>query len=128
MFEKTLTDVVKGIRASKRDTALYISQCIAEIKTEINSSDMHVKANAIQKLTFLQMMGYSMSWASFASIEVMSSPRFAHKRIGYLAAVCFCCAVFGKKSHFFVHSDSRLFFFVRVCILISLEPRIQSGY
>lgn len=87
MFEKTLTDVVKGIRASKRDTALYISQCIAEIKTEINSSDMHVKANALQKLTFLQMMGYSMNWASFQSIEVMSSPRFAHKRIGYLAAV-----------------------------------------
>eukprot|EP00429_Kryptoperidinium_foliaceum_P036775 CAMPEP_0176158684 /NCGR_PEP_ID=MMETSP0120_2-20121206/81164_1 /TAXON_ID=160619 /ORGANISM="Kryptoperidinium foliaceum, Strain CCMP 1326" /LENGTH=336 /DNA_ID=CAMNT_0017496061 /DNA_START=37 /DNA_END=1044 /DNA_ORIENTATION=- len=86
MFEKTLTDVVKGIRASKRDTALYISQCIAEIKTEINSSDMYVKANALQKLTFLQMMGYSMSWASFATIEVMSSPRFAHKRIGYLAA------------------------------------------
>jgi AP-3 complex subunit delta len=86
MFEKTLTDVVKGIRASKRDTALYISQCIADIKTEINSSDMFVKANALQKLTFLQMMGYSMSWASFASIEVMSSPRFAHKRIGYLAA------------------------------------------
>jgi AP-3 complex subunit delta-1 len=87
MFEKTLEDVVKGIRASKRDTALYISQCIAEIKTEINSSDMHAKANALQKLTFLQTMGYSMSWASFASIEVMSSPRFAHKRIGYLAAV-----------------------------------------
>ena len=87
MFEKTLTDVVKGIRASKRDTALYISQCIAEIKSEINSSDMHVKANALQKLTFLQMMGYSMNWASFPSIEVMSSPRFAHKRVGYLAAV-----------------------------------------
>lgn len=86
MFEKTLQDIVKGIRASKRDTALYISQCIAEIKTEINSSDMFVKANALQKLTFLHMMGYSMSWASFATIEVMSAPRFAHKRIGYLAA------------------------------------------
>jgi AP-3 complex subunit delta len=86
MFEKTLQDVVKGIRASKRDTALYISQCIAEIKTEINSSDMYIKANALQKLTFLHMMGYSMSWASFATIEVMSSPRFAQKRIGYLAA------------------------------------------
>jgi AP-3 complex subunit delta len=86
MFEKTLTDIVKGIRASKRDTALFISQCIAEIKQEINSTDLYVKANALNKLTFLQSMGYSMSWASFASIEVMSSPRFAHKRIGYLAA------------------------------------------
>ena len=89
MFEKTLTDVVKGIRASKRDTSKYISQCIAEIKIELNSSDMFVKANALQKLTFLQMMGFSMNWdrASFATIEVMSSPRFAHKRVGYLAAV-----------------------------------------
>jgi AP-3 complex subunit delta-1 len=86
MFEKTLTDVVKGIRASKRDTGLYISQCIAEIKTEIASADMYVKANALQKLTFLQMMGYSMNWASFATIEVMSSAKFAHKRVGYLAA------------------------------------------
>jgi AP-3 complex subunit delta-1 len=32
------------------------------------------------------MMGFEMSWASFATIEVMSSPKFAHKRIGYLAA------------------------------------------
>jgi AP-3 complex subunit delta-1 len=86
MFEKTLGDIVKGIRASKRDTGLYISACIAEIKTELNSTDLYVKANALQKLTFLQMMGYSMSWASFATIEVMSSQRFAHKRIGYLAA------------------------------------------
>lgn len=86
MFEKTLTDIVKGIRASKRDTALFISQCIADIKQEINSTDLYVKANALNKLTFLQSMGYGMSWASFASIEVMSSPRFAHKRIGYLAA------------------------------------------
>lgn len=86
VFEKTLQDIVKGIRASKRDTALYISQCIAEIKTELNASDMYVKANALQKLTFLHMMGYSMSWASFATIEVMSSPRFAQKRIGYIAA------------------------------------------
>jgi AP-3 complex subunit delta len=85
MFEKTLTDVVKGIRSSKRGTSAYISQCIAEIKTELNSSDMFVKANALQKLTFFQMMGFSMNWDR--AIEVMSSPRFAHKRVGCLAAV-----------------------------------------
>jgi AP-3 complex subunit delta-1 len=85
MFEKTLSDVVKGIRGTKRDTGLYISQCIAEIKQELKSPDSFTKANALQKLTFLQMMGYGMSWASFACVEVMSSQRFAHKRIGYLA-------------------------------------------
>lgn len=83
---KTLKDLVTGLRASKRDTSLYISSCIAEIKTELSSTDPFTKANALQKLTFLQMMGYDMSWASFSVVEVMSSPRFAHKRIGYLAA------------------------------------------
>ncbi|KAL7549328.1 hypothetical protein ACHAWF_012601 [Thalassiosira exigua] len=86
MFEKTLNDLVTGIRSHKRDTALFISQNIAEIKTELQSPDFFVKANALQKLTFLQMMGYSMSWAAFASVEVMSSPRFALKRVGCLAA------------------------------------------
>eukprot|EP00562_Extubocellulus_spinifer_P009433 CAMPEP_0178510342 /NCGR_PEP_ID=MMETSP0696-20121128/21779_1 /TAXON_ID=265572 /ORGANISM="Extubocellulus spinifer, Strain CCMP396" /LENGTH=986 /DNA_ID=CAMNT_0020140045 /DNA_START=34 /DNA_END=2994 /DNA_ORIENTATION=- len=84
--QKSLTDVVKGIRATKRDTALFISACIAEIKTEIGSTDPQVKTIALQKLTFLQMMGYDMSFASFTTIEVMSSIRFAHKRVGYLAA------------------------------------------
>lgn len=32
------------------------------------------------------MIGYDVSWASFAIVEVMSQPKFAHKRIGYLAA------------------------------------------
>lgn len=32
------------------------------------------------------MIGYDVSWASFAIVEVMSQSKFAHKRIGYLAA------------------------------------------
>lgn len=32
------------------------------------------------------MIGYDISFASFAIVEVMSSARFAHKRIGFLAA------------------------------------------
>ena len=87
MFEKTLTDLVTGIRTHKRDTALFISQNIAEIKNELQSSDFFTKSNALQKLTFLQMMGYNMSWAAFTAVEVMSSPRFALKRVGYLAAI-----------------------------------------
>lgn len=36
------------------------------------------------------MLGYDISWAGFNIIEVMSSPKFTHKRIGYLAAAqCF---------------------------------------
>ena len=31
------------------------------------------------------MLGYDISWAGFNIIEVMSSPKFTYKRIGYLA-------------------------------------------
>ena len=129
MFEKSLQDLVKGIRANKRDPSAFISQAIAECKTgqsaraarsltrapplgarapthargrarrrarpipraraELRSTDPFVKAQAIRKLTYLQMTGYDVSWASFAVVECMSQPRFAHKRIGYLAA-CQC--------------------------------------
>jgi AP-3 complex subunit delta len=34
----------------------------------------------------LLMFGYEMSWASFNVIEVMSSPKFSHKRLAYLVA------------------------------------------
>ncbi|CAM9389412.1 unnamed protein product, partial [Discosporangium mesarthrocarpum] len=70
MFEKNLQDLVKGIRANKRDPSDYISASIAEIKIELKSSDPFLKAQAIRKLTYLQMMGYDASWASFAVIEV----------------------------------------------------------
>jgi AP-3 complex subunit delta len=32
------------------------------------------------------MVGYDMAWASFHIVEVMSSPIFSYKRVGYLAA------------------------------------------
>jgi AP-3 complex subunit delta-1 len=40
----------------------------------------------VLKLAYLQMLGYDMQWASFHIVEVMSSPAFAHKRLGYLGA------------------------------------------
>ena len=86
MFEKSLQDLVKGIRAHKRDPAAFVSTAIAECKRELKNVDPFVKAQAVRKLTYLQMLGYDVSWASFAIVETMSQPRFAHKRIGYLAA------------------------------------------
>jgi AP-3 complex subunit delta-1 len=32
------------------------------------------------------MLGYDMSWASFHVVEVMSSPKYHLKAVGYLAA------------------------------------------
>ncbi|KAF3771053.1 Adaptor protein complex AP-3 delta subunit [Cryphonectria parasitica EP155] len=48
---------------------------------------MDLKATALLKLCYLEMMGHDMSWASFHVLEVMSSAKYHQKRIGYLAAV-----------------------------------------
>ncbi|KAL9696388.1 hypothetical protein quinque_015673 [Culex quinquefasciatus] len=86
MFDKNLTDLVRGIRNNKDNEAKYIAQCMEEIKQELRQDNVNVKANAVAKLTYLQMCGYDISWAGFNIIEVMSSNRFTCKRIGYLAA------------------------------------------
>ncbi|XP_054728209.1 AP-3 complex subunit delta isoform X1 [Anastrepha obliqua] len=86
MFDKNLTDLVRGIRNNKDNEAKYIAQCIEEIKQELRQDNINVKCNAVAKLTYIQMLGYDISWAGFNIIEVMSSSRFTCKRIGYLAA------------------------------------------
>ncbi|KAL3270684.1 hypothetical protein HHI36_021212 [Cryptolaemus montrouzieri] len=86
MFDKSLTDLVRGIRNNKENEAKYISQCMEDIKLELRQDNLSVKSNAIAKLTYLQMLGYDISWAGFNIIEVMSSSKFTLKRIGYLAA------------------------------------------
>ncbi|KAI5700787.1 hypothetical protein M8J75_002859 [Diaphorina citri] len=86
MFDKNLTDLVRGIRNNKDNEAKFIAQCIEEIKQELRQDNISVKATAVAKLTYLQMLGYDVSWAGFNIIEVMSSSKFTYKRIGYLAS------------------------------------------
>jgi len=86
MFDKNLTDLVRGIRNSKENEAKYIAQCMEEIKQELRQENIAVKATAVAKLTYLQMLGYDISWAGFNIIEVMSSSKFTYKRIGYLSS------------------------------------------
>lgn len=86
-FQKTLEDLVKGLRVQMIGEARYLTKAMEEIQKEIKSTDHHTKAVALQKLTYLNMLqGFDMSWAAFHVVEVMSMPRFCHKKIGYLAA------------------------------------------
>ena len=55
MFEKTLLDLVKGIRSHKDREAQYISDCIRECKDELGSSDLDLKAEALNKLTYVRL-------------------------------------------------------------------------
>lgn len=86
MFEKNLNDLVRGLRNNKSNESKYITECLDEIKQELKQENMGIKANAILKLSYIQMIGYDISWAAFNVIEVMSSPKFIHKRVAYLAA------------------------------------------
>ncbi len=53
MWERTLRDLIRGLRANKHDEAKFINQAIDEIRTEARSKDMSVKAAAILKMTFV---------------------------------------------------------------------------
>eukprot|EP01125_Pyxidicula_operculata_P017263 TRINITY_DN6042_c0_g1_i1.p1 TRINITY_DN6042_c0_g1~~TRINITY_DN6042_c0_g1_i1.p1 ORF type:complete len:1211 (-),score=291.67 TRINITY_DN6042_c0_g1_i1:1241-4873(-) len=86
MFHKDLADLVRGIRSCKGNESQYINVCIQEIKEELKSIDKKERAVAILKLTYLQMIGYNVDWASFKVIEVIAHQKFSQKRIGYLAA------------------------------------------
>lgn len=86
VFEKSLTAMVKGIRAHRGNESEYIQACITEIQKEVASKNMSTKSMAVLKLAYLTMLGYDMAWATFAVVEVMGTNRFATKRPGYLAS------------------------------------------
>ncbi|KAM9913713.1 hypothetical protein OXX80_014280, partial [Metschnikowia pulcherrima] len=89
-FEKSLTDLIKGIRLHSKESpealSTFLNNAIQECKEELTTTDLEVKATAVLKLAYLEMYGYDMSWCNFHILEVMSSPKFQQKRIGYLAA------------------------------------------
>lgn len=91
MFEKSLTSLIKGLRSHRgKDEAKYIAQMTEEIRSEIKSADMDIKAEAVLKLAYLHMLGYRISSASFHIVETMASSNYRIKFIGYLAAsLCF---------------------------------------
>ncbi|KAK4228269.1 adaptin N terminal region-domain-containing protein [Podospora fimiseda] len=87
MFEKSLYDLIRGLRNHKGHEKEYIQNCLKECRSEIRSQDMDLKATALLKLIYLEMVGHDMSWASFHVLEVMSSQKYHQKRVGYLGAV-----------------------------------------
>ena len=91
MFEKTLTALIKGLRSHRgKDEAKYIAAMMDDIRGEIKSADMDIKAEAVLKLAYLHMLGYRLSSASFHILETMASSNYRFKFIGYLAAsLCF---------------------------------------
>ncbi|GAA5867239.1 hypothetical protein JCM3774_002385 [Rhodotorula dairenensis] len=86
VLEQTVSGLIKALRANKNDEARVVQQALDETRKEIQSSDIDLKAEAVLKLVYLEMLGYSISFASFAIVECMSSTKPHIKSIGYLAA------------------------------------------
>jgi AP-3 complex subunit delta len=55
MFEKTLNELIKGIRAHKGSETKYIDSAITECKKEVKAKDLEIKAQAILKLTYVSI-------------------------------------------------------------------------
>jgi AP-3 complex subunit delta len=53
MFEKNLTELIKGIRAHRGSEVKYIDSAIADCRKEIKSRDLEIKAQAILKLAYV---------------------------------------------------------------------------
>jgi len=53
MWERTLQDLIRGLRANKKDEAKFIAQAVDEIRREIKNKDMELKAGAVLKLTYV---------------------------------------------------------------------------
>ncbi|OQO08994.1 hypothetical protein B0A48_05884 [Cryoendolithus antarcticus] len=87
MFEKDVLQLIRGLRAHKGHEREYVQTALRECRKEIKTNDMDAKATALMKLVYLEMFGHDMGWASFNVLEVMSSAKYLHKRVGYLAAV-----------------------------------------
>ena len=86
MGQKSLSDLVRGLRAWKGQESVFITTALADIRKELKEPSTATKAVALSKLSLLHMMGHDMSWASFHIVEVAASPRFSHKRAAYFAA------------------------------------------
>lgn len=54
MWERTLQDLIRGLRANKKDEAKFIAQAVNEIRQEVRGKDMGLKAGAVLKLTYVR--------------------------------------------------------------------------
>ena len=55
MWERTLQDLIRGLRANKSNESRFIAGAIDEIRKEVRSDDMELKAAAVLKLTYVRV-------------------------------------------------------------------------
>lgn len=72
MWERTLQDLIRGLRANKKDESKFIAKAVDEIRNEIRGDDMELKAGAVLKLTYVR----SFPWSMFLRRSMLSKARY----------------------------------------------------
>lgn len=101
MFERTLQDLIRGLRAHKASSRAqeesFLAEAMAEIRKELKGKDMQLKAEGVLKMCYVGyffcifatrshtqlMMLYPIpapAGFAFNVVETMSSPRYHLKR------------------------------------------------
>lgn len=91
MFEKTLSDVVKGLRSQPTSELRneFAQKCLEECRKELSSPNPAIKTNALNKVAHLRMLEYDQltdDSTSFHVIEGMAISRFTEKRVAMSCA------------------------------------------
>ena len=68
-----------------------VSATLCSFRHQVKSTDVRTKALALEKLTYLHMLGYDMSWAAFHVVEVRT---FTFCRIATSA----CCLIHPRRT------------------------------
>lgn len=85
LFQRTLTDMIKGMRTQTADLEGYVAQCVTEIKAEAAHAEAATKACAVQKAAYLHMLGYDMSDLAFRVVEVSAHAATRHCHVAQMA-------------------------------------------
>ena len=82
-----LRDLIRNVRACKtaaEERDVIAKEC-AEIRSAFKSKDEELRHRNVAKLLYIHMLGYPAHFGQMEALRLIASPRFAEKRIGYLA-------------------------------------------
>lgn len=73
MWERTLQDLIRGLRANKKDESKFLAKAVDEIRHEIKTDDMELKAGAVLKLAYVRHTLHKLLLRSITSFQFYSS-------------------------------------------------------
>lgn len=88
LFNTTLQDLIRGyLNARSHGTDMeYINNVISKLQEECGRNSNEQNVTVVQKLIFLNLIGFDTTWGNFTVLEVMTLDDYSAKRIAYTAA------------------------------------------